>query len=88
MTTLKLPPDKCGLTLEHNSARSYYQTVGQSLEEQDEWDWPSIEARQRAIDTNEIWTLVWFPETAVGSYSIAAPTLEELLSFAANAYPA
>jgi len=48
-------------------------------------DWKDDESKARAIATDEIWTLRWYPNTPIGSYSVAAPTLEELLAFALEA---
>lgn len=80
---MTFPPHKCGLHLGHNEHRNYYQTVPQWLENYGEhFDWASDEARQRAIDTGEVWTLQWYPETPIGFQAVAAPTLEELLAFA------
>jgi len=42
--------------------------------------WFSEEQKQRAIDTNEVWELIWNPSTPIGSYHYAAPTLAELLN--------
>jgi len=83
----KFPHHKCGLQLEHNECRNYYQTVAQYLKEIDDRemngpDWKSEQHKQRAIDTNEIWTLHWYPETPISFYHIAAPTFQELLEFA------
>jgi hypothetical protein len=83
---MKLPTHECGLYLEHNAHRDYYQSAADWFEEQSHrectYDWPNDEAKQRAVATNEIWTLQWYPRTPIGCHMIAAPTLEELLSFA------
>jgi hypothetical protein len=34
---------------------------------------------KESIQTDEIWEMIWFPETPVGSYKVCAPTLEKLL---------
>lgn len=87
---MKFPDHKCGLTLEHNPHTAYYETVAQWLSrperegEDDFYAWQSNEARQRAIDTNEVWTLQWYPDTPIGFIAIAAPTLDELLAFASS----
>ena len=85
---MKLPNHKCGLTLEHNVHLQDYMTAEQQIEE---WDrnnsgpeWISAEAKQRSLETNEIWSLHWYPRTAISFYYIAAPTLEELLDYAAK----
>lgn len=84
---LALPPHKCSLTLEHNDHRNYYQSLADYLKDVEarggtEPDWESPEARQRAIDTDEYWTLQWYPNTPVGFNHVAAPTLEECLALA------
>ena len=85
---MKLPEHKCGLTLEHNDCRNVYMTVRKMIEEwqdttmEDLYQWESDEHKQRAIDTNEIWTLQWYPDNPVGFFAIAAPTLDELLAYA------
>ena len=77
----KLPAHKCGLYLTHNEHRDYYETIEQWLGSRD-IDWESDEAKQRAIGTDECWSLHWYPDTPIGSYTVAAPTLDECLEFA------
>ncbi len=79
---IKLPEHKCGLTLEHNDHKGYYQSVADYIDDNSRFQWPSDEEKQKAIDTNEIWTLHWYPETPVGFYAVAAASLDELLRFA------
>lgn len=80
---ITLPKHDCGLHIEHNTHKSYYQTAAQWVAEVGaDYDWNSNEAKQRAIDTDEVWTMTWFPNTPVGSHAVAAPTLQELLEFA------
>lgn len=82
----KLPKHKCSLELTHNSHKDVYQTAEEWIKEHnmrgDPLGWESEKHKQRAIDTNEIWTLQWYPETRIGFYRVSAPTLEELLKFA------
>lgn len=77
------PEHKCGLFLEHNAHRDYYQSVADWMKDQDErggmYEWESEEAISRSIATDEIWTLQWYPNTPVGFIAVAAPTLRELL---------
>lgn len=85
---MKLPSHKCGLYLEHNVHKDYYDSPEKAIEDMDSLecppDWESTEHKARAVTTDQIWTLQWYPDTPIGSYSIAAPTLEELLEFAAT----
>lgn len=83
---MNLPSHPYGLMLGHNDHKGDYLTAADVVAE---WDschwapfWPSEEAKQRAVATDEIWTLRWYPYTPVGQLYIAAPTLEELLAFA------
>jgi hypothetical protein len=83
---VKFPKHKCGLHLNHNEHKNIYQTAAESIEDGKRMEcsasWENEEAKQMAIKTNEIWTLQWYPDTPIGSYYIAAPTLEDLLKFA------
>nr|DAF93438.1 MAG TPA: hypothetical protein [Myoviridae sp. ctshb19] len=80
---IELPRHKCSLTITHNDHKDYHRTLAQEIELYgDDNNWPSDEAKQRAIDTDEIWVIHWYPDTPIGSYRVAAPTLEEALAFA------
>lgn len=79
---MKLPEHKCGLYLEHNANRDYYETVEQYLEDHTHYQFRDEAARQACIDTNELWTLQWYPNTPVGFIAVAAASLDELLEIA------
>ena len=80
---MKFPAHKCGLYLEHNVHKDVYDSAKQWMEESgDNYAWADDESRERAVLTDEIWTLQWYPDTPVGFYAVAAPTLEELLKLA------
>ncbi len=83
-----LPPHKASLSITHNQHLAYYETAEQYMTGRESsgeaWAWPDEQARQRCIDTNEIWEMQWYPDTPIGSHSIAAPTLKELLDYAAT----
>jgi len=76
-----LPKHKCSLTLSHNEHKDSYITVKEWLDFISCYDdeWKNEEQKQRAIDTNEIWELHWYPNTPTGFCRLLAPTLEELL---------
>ena len=85
MNEFDFPGHKVCLTLQHNPGRVFHDDVRQWINTKnhgDQWDWKDEEQKQRAIDTNEVWTLDWYPRTPISFYSIAAPTLRELLEFA------
>lgn len=81
-----LPRHKCGLYLTHNQHKDYYQSASDYIAEREtlggEPAWADDEAKARALATDEIWELQWYPRTPISSYSIAAPTLNELLALA------
>jgi len=80
---MKFPAHKAALTLQHNDHKNDYTSAEQWIVDLNDWcTWESDEAKQRAIDTDSIWTLQWYPETPVGFCCVAAPTLEEVLRLA------
>lgn len=83
---MEFPRHAASLHLTHNDHKSYYQTVAESIEQGDHGykddDWVSAEQRQKAIDTNECWTLQWYPDTPVGFCLMSAADLDALLTAA------
>ncbi len=85
-------PEHAGsLELTHNDFKSNYETAEEWIDHIDKLekdngvlapDWESPEHKKRAIDTNEIWELHWYPRTPIGFHYIAAPTFDELVKFA------
>jgi hypothetical protein len=86
---MNFPAHECELILHHNENRSLYKTVAEFLEDREDPNyaatWQSPEHRARAIATNELWELQWYPVTPIGFLNIWAPTLAELLAFANSA---
>lgn len=78
---MRFPKHKCGLTLEHNPHKTYYERIEDYIEQRDlVEDFETSDQLQRALNTDELWVLQWFPRTPVGSYVVAAPTLDECLA--------
>lgn len=73
---LPFPEHKCGLYLTHNEHLDLYQTVEQFTEDSD--GWVSTEEKKKAIATNELWQLQWYPDTPVGFYVLKASSLEAI----------
>lgn len=78
------PQHKCGLMIQHNEHKSFYMTAKEQI---DQWGengpaWESEELKQKSVETDEVWMMQWYPQTPVGFYQIAAPTIEDLLRFA------
>ena len=81
---MKLPKHEASLHLTHNQHKAYYMTVQQAVLENNfgygEDDWVSDEQREKAIATNECWTLQWYPDTPVGFHKQSAADLNVLLA--------
>ena len=85
-----LPKHKASLSLVHNDHKDCYETVEQwetklraACNEDDsdpvEFGWVSAEQRQKAIETDSVWRLQWYPLTPIGSISLFACDLDALL---------
>lgn len=81
---LEFPKHKCGMMLHHNGHITCYETVAEAIASgnYDDEDWVSDEQRQKAIETNECWSISWYPHTAVGFYTFLAADLEPALKAA------
>lgn len=79
-----LPTHKASLHLTHNQHLAYYQTVEEYLTTFGDCQpsFPSEADRVECDASNELWELQWYPDTPIGSYSIAASTLPKLMAFA------
>ena len=79
-----LPKHACGLYLQHNPHKDVYTKLESWLKDYDPemYEFASDDARQRCIDTDEIWTLQWYPNTPVGFNAVAGSTLNECLELA------
>ncbi len=60
-----------------------YMSVRQFVEEDyiEHITWISDAEKERAMETNSMWTLYWYPNTPVGFYSISASALEPLFKY-------
>lgn len=80
---MKFPKHDCGLYLEHNKYKDYYEPIDKAVESES-GDWISYEEQQKATETGEIWTLQWYPDTPIGFCRMAASSLNALLEAANN----
>ena len=76
--TNTLPSHSCGLYLEHNAYKCLYESVEHAVADLED-AWISPEERVKALETGDIWTLQWYPDTPVGFYLLAASNLDVLL---------
>jgi hypothetical protein len=81
---MKWPEHKASLHLTHNQHKAYYKTVAELVEEGDFGcgadEWVNDEQKQKAIETDDFWTLQWYPETPVGFCVLSAADLDVLLA--------
>lgn len=93
MTEDCFPEHKCSLSLEHNQHRNYQQTIERyeadlkacsNADNADplEFGWVSVEQRDKAIATDSMWCLQWYPDTPIGFYRLFACDLDVLLTAA------
>lgn len=78
-----LPAHKCELTIEHNTHKSDYMTAAEWIEQNPhdvhEDEWVSDKDRERAITSNELWMVRWYPDTPIGSFRVYGSTLAACL---------
>lgn len=74
------PEHKASLTLTHNEHRDYYESVEdwEAFHDDGTVDWLSQEQRAKAIETDSVWCLQWYPDTPVGFCRLFAADLEAL----------
>jgi len=81
-----VPRHKASFALTHNAHKDYYETVAETLENGPYYEghaWASLEERQRAIDSDSLWTMHWYPETPVGFNVVHASSLEAIMAWLA-----
>lgn len=85
---IQWPKHRASLHLTHNDHLSYYRTVKEAIEDSDHGYgddcWVSPEQKQKAIDTNDCWTIQWYPDTPVGFCLLSAADLDVLLAAASS----
>ena len=79
-----LPKHEAGLSIHHNDHKTCYQTVLQLSEEQTSDDWISDEEWATAIETNEMWELMWYQNTPVAYRHVRASSLQAILDYFKN----
>jgi len=82
---MKFPAHKAGLQLQHNDHLNVYETVAHYTDNDYYEDaWVSDEQKAKAIATNELWNLHWYPDTPVGFYHVCGADLDAVLTRAAE----
>jgi len=77
----KWPDHKGSLHITHNPHRNNYETIEDYCEfrKADDDDWATPTSRQRAIETDNLWEVQWYPNTPVGFNVRYGVSLEEIL---------
>lgn len=81
---MNLPEHKCGLYLEHNAHRDYYEKTSEALSSLLEDGLINKEEHDEMLAADSIWSLQWYPETPISFWIVHAPSLETLLEKAAE----
>lgn len=80
---MEFPKHEASLHLTHNQHKAYYRTVQQSIDDDDHGYqddcWISEKEKQKAIETNDCWSLQWYPRTPNGFCMLSAYSLTALL---------
>lgn len=74
------PPHAASLHLTHNQHKAYYETVEEYTADSSHDSWVSEEQRAKAIASNDMWELQWYPDTPIGFYRLFAADLDVLLA--------
>ena len=69
------------LSIEFNRHKANYETAALAIltGTYQPADWVSEAEKQKAIDTDSVWTLQWYPDTPVGFYAVAASSLKAIV---------
>ncbi|MBB3386024.1 MULTISPECIES: hypothetical protein [unclassified Rhizobium] len=61
-----------------------YETAAEYFSGNPDWDrgWISPEEREKAITTNSVWTLQWYPETPIGFHIVRASSAAAVIAAA------
>lgn len=81
-------PKHINIEITHNPHSVYYESAKDYIGEKilyEEWsdnDFISQEDKQVCIDSNDFWTIHWYPKTPVSFCYVVASTLEKALEVA------
>jgi hypothetical protein len=73
-----LPKHAAALYITHNDHKSVYESIEGHYDHLDNCEWVSPEERLKAIEMDSVWELQWYPDTPIGSYKVAASSLEAI----------
>lgn len=79
----KLHVEFSSLAIEFNNHACNYCSVAEAVGERDLYDfgtWVSEDEKQKAIETDSVWSIHWYPLSPVGFQCVLASTLEAAVS--------
>jgi hypothetical protein len=79
--SMRWPQHEGGLIIQHNDHKGSYISAEEWALENDD-DWVSPDEREKAIETDSIWSIQWYPHTPVGFNRVLASTFEACLGAA------
>ncbi len=86
---IQWPAHKASLHIDHNQHLAYYETVESALDSgpgshptYNRRDFPDEAEIAKSIQTGEVWTIQWYPDTPVGFCRVHAATLSRALEHA------
>lgn len=78
------PEHKASLHVTHNQHKAYYQSIEDYIAEEEigkaEYEWATPTSKERAIATDSLWEVQWYPDTPIGFCLKYGATLEEILA--------
>lgn len=81
MNEFKWPPHQAEFSLTHNEHKNSYCSIKEAGLDESEY-WVSEEERQKALATDSVWVIQWYPHTPVGFYRFQASTFEAVYAAA------
>lgn len=78
---MNLPEHKASLHITHNQHKAYYQPIEEYIIETEirDSEWANTDSRQKAIKTDSLWELQWYPNTPAGFNRVYGATLDGVL---------
>lgn len=81
LDAIQWPTHKGSMDITHNQHKGYYETIERAIASgtYDRSDFPDAAEIERAIATDSVWSIQWYPDTPVGFCRVCAATLSRAL---------
>jgi hypothetical protein len=76
-----LKGEHTSITINFNDHKGSYVKTAEAVIDgtYDYADWVSDDEKRKAVETDSVWTLQWYPETPIGFYCLAASSLDAVV---------